>query len=425
MGLISDVKAMKEVQRIKKGGTTKLSISQITGLITNMMDAKKNLTKETYDEVYALFQEYRKCNTKIEMDIDGYLKTAVDIIKEFDKIAPYEKYSGGNEIEFGFLMKDIRSESKENEEEENKSKFDYSDVIKTKQDKEDLENLLQGAIGTINEEEAVEFLSAVVKNPDLNQEKILKKFDKLAQKLMKKNPAYASFSIPYLVGVLKNNKIINEQKSEQITNEYMDQITKNIMKKSDNTNEDDGYDNIRNFALQAQNNYLENIKIMLEDENNHPLAALNCFGLMMVLANDCYENCDDKDIENYNISDDNGYYFLHFEYMIWSNIFKEVDEKITEYQVSKNKSSYGKYAVLFFETISQYTDLIRGFNHPNVIKPKFKVFYETFGTDIDELFEIGTFPNIFELSDNNVDRLNELIEKNRNGEVLDPRLNKL
>lgn len=33
----------------------------------------------------------------------------IKIIKKFDAIAPYEKYSGGNEIEFSFMMDDIRN----------------------------------------------------------------------------------------------------------------------------------------------------------------------------------------------------------------------------------------------------------------------------------------------------------------------------
>ena len=113
MGIIGDIKAINDVQKIKNGGVAKLSISQITGLIINLMDANKNLSNDEYNRVYKKFCEFRKCKTKIDMDMDGYLKTAVDIIKEFDKIAPYEKYSGGNEIEFGFLMNDIRAEREE------------------------------------------------------------------------------------------------------------------------------------------------------------------------------------------------------------------------------------------------------------------------------------------------------------------------
>ena len=45
--------------------------------------------------------------------MDLYLDTAVKIIKQFDEIAPYEKYSGGNEIEFSFLMAEIRGKNYE------------------------------------------------------------------------------------------------------------------------------------------------------------------------------------------------------------------------------------------------------------------------------------------------------------------------
>ena len=113
MGLFADIKAIGAVQKIKNGGVCKLTIAQITGLLINLPDAEKNLSKQEFDQVYALFKEMRKCNTKMQMNIELYLDTAVKIIKEFDKIAPYEKYSGGNEIEFSFMMADIRGENYE------------------------------------------------------------------------------------------------------------------------------------------------------------------------------------------------------------------------------------------------------------------------------------------------------------------------
>lgn len=91
----------------------KLSISQVTSLIINLPDAQKNLSKEEYNRVYSLFSQMEKCTTKMLMNMDLYLDTVVKIIKKFDKIAPYEKYSGGNEIEFSFLMADIRGENYE------------------------------------------------------------------------------------------------------------------------------------------------------------------------------------------------------------------------------------------------------------------------------------------------------------------------
>ena len=82
MGIISDAKAIKNVQKIKRGGLAKLSISQITNLIINLMDAKKNLSKNEYVEVEELFHKLRKNNKKIEMDIEKYVSTVVDIIME-------------------------------------------------------------------------------------------------------------------------------------------------------------------------------------------------------------------------------------------------------------------------------------------------------------------------------------------------------
>ena len=60
MGLFADIKAIGAVQKIKNGGVCKLTIAQITGLLINLPDAEKNLSKQEFDQVYALFKEMRK-----------------------------------------------------------------------------------------------------------------------------------------------------------------------------------------------------------------------------------------------------------------------------------------------------------------------------------------------------------------------------
>lgn len=55
---------MKEVNKIKKGDKGNLSISQITNLIINLPDAKEKLSSEEFNQVYNLFNELQKCNTK-------------------------------------------------------------------------------------------------------------------------------------------------------------------------------------------------------------------------------------------------------------------------------------------------------------------------------------------------------------------------
>lgn len=47
-----------------KGDKGNLSISQITNLIINLPDAKEKLSSEEFNQVYNLFNELQKCNTK-------------------------------------------------------------------------------------------------------------------------------------------------------------------------------------------------------------------------------------------------------------------------------------------------------------------------------------------------------------------------
>lgn len=145
MGIFADVIGMKNLQKIKTGAIAKLSISQITCLITNMPDAQKKLSNEDFQKVYSLYTELRKCTTKIPMDLNTYTDTALKIIKKFDEIAPYEKFSGGNELEYSFLMQDIRNEDRQNIMEGNS--FDTEDY-------EYIKNILDESHGLLNENDA-------------------------------------------------------------------------------------------------------------------------------------------------------------------------------------------------------------------------------------------------------------------------------
>lgn len=50
----------------------------------------------------------RKCKTSIDMDINGYYETAINILREFDKIVPCESYLGMEPFEANLLMCEIR-----------------------------------------------------------------------------------------------------------------------------------------------------------------------------------------------------------------------------------------------------------------------------------------------------------------------------
>jgi len=83
-----------KMKKIRNGGTALLSKKDVSNLIINLFDAKKNLCPEDYKSVYSLYNQYQSDKSKKEMNISNYLEIANQIIEEFEKIAPYHLYSG-------------------------------------------------------------------------------------------------------------------------------------------------------------------------------------------------------------------------------------------------------------------------------------------------------------------------------------------
>ena len=107
MGLFEGIRAAANIQKIKRGGVAKLSVSQIVNMIINLPDAKRKLPQEKYMEILGTYMGMRTSKVKIPMNMDMYCDITIKIIKEFDLIAPYEKYCGGGEFEYSLLMEDI------------------------------------------------------------------------------------------------------------------------------------------------------------------------------------------------------------------------------------------------------------------------------------------------------------------------------
>jgi hypothetical protein len=104
MGIFSDFKAVRDVQKIKNGKTARLSISQIVNMIINLPDAKRNLPEKDFSTLLSLYQHMQKDVKKTRMDYDKYVEKCLVIINTFDTIAPYEQYSGTSEREVAVLM---------------------------------------------------------------------------------------------------------------------------------------------------------------------------------------------------------------------------------------------------------------------------------------------------------------------------------
>lgn len=103
----SFMEAVNGVQLIKYGATVKLSTAQLANILVNLPDAKINLSEKDYDLLVSLYQRMRKDVEKIPMNYEKYLENSLGIIRAFDLVAPYEKYSGTSEHEVSVLMEGV------------------------------------------------------------------------------------------------------------------------------------------------------------------------------------------------------------------------------------------------------------------------------------------------------------------------------
>ncbi|MBQ4610498.1 MAG: hypothetical protein IJB30_02065 [Clostridia bacterium] len=220
MGLFDGINAMKEFAKIKAGKTARLSISQITSMITNMPDARKNLKKSEFEAVHALYDELKKCNTKFEMNMDAYMDAAIKIIKRFDAIAPYEKYSGGNEMEFSFLMEEIRGESITSESSTSNKR---EKMVFDEKDKAYMRYVVESTSGKVNLEDAEGLIRIMYAYHERGKGEALQEFDKLAKAISEKyNWVEALVKIPYLAGMLSANDILSKEESDELAQKYID-----------------------------------------------------------------------------------------------------------------------------------------------------------------------------------------------------------
>lgn len=106
--MLSDLKAILDIQRIKaRGGSAKVSVAQITKMVINLHDARANLTEMEFHDIHEAYLTFQKLNTKWKIDFDTYLVTAQKIVLAFNKIAPYEKYSGSDPEETQRFIQEI------------------------------------------------------------------------------------------------------------------------------------------------------------------------------------------------------------------------------------------------------------------------------------------------------------------------------
>ena len=226
-GTEDDIKeATWEFNKINNGEQGKLSIAQITDFIISLQDAKSKLSPNEFNQIYNLYKKLKNCTTKLELDKEGYYETAIDIIKKFDKIAPYEKYGGVNETELSFLMDAIR---KDENSLDVKKQVDY---IVTQKEIECAKIIAKKSNGIITRDDAKEFIKVIREYSMNGKDSALKELKKISQYLIEKNGAIKALTqISFLLGVMNAYEIISKSEMEQLSKEYQEYIMNLLLKK--------------------------------------------------------------------------------------------------------------------------------------------------------------------------------------------------
>ena len=99
-------KGLDNAKTVLNGGTAELSDAQIVDGAVSLLDAKKNLSEIQYLKMYKLYLLYQKDGNEKKMyDYFSLMERKLEIIREFNQVAPYQKYSGMNEKDTLDMMK--------------------------------------------------------------------------------------------------------------------------------------------------------------------------------------------------------------------------------------------------------------------------------------------------------------------------------
>lgn len=215
MGIFSDMVAIGSIQKLRSGEIVALSVSQITGVLINLPDAQRKLTTEQFNKVYGLFKELRKNNNKKRMTLEGYYNTAIDIIKKFNEIAPYENYSGTDRQETLLLMQKINSGTIVND-----KSFEY-----TKEEQKYANYIVENSRGMVSDKDAKEFIKIIRSYAEEGKEKALERFDLLIEGLISSGDLFkATSQMSFYSGLLNSNGIISDKEMETLLQKYQGKI---------------------------------------------------------------------------------------------------------------------------------------------------------------------------------------------------------
>ncbi len=108
--MFAGASAATSMMMLQKGEKAKFNNATICILVIDMYYAKKNLSKEDYKRMKKIYAEVQKEKDKELVDYDGFVQKAVEVVKRFEEVAPYEKYCGDEPDAYGPILEALRNE---------------------------------------------------------------------------------------------------------------------------------------------------------------------------------------------------------------------------------------------------------------------------------------------------------------------------
>ena len=169
--------------------------------------------------------------------MEEYYVIAIDVIREFDKVAPYEMYSGGSQIETSFLLNEIRSHEEENRTVVSKKLQDTSNIDFSQFNvKEVADHIVNNSYGIATFETAEKYARILVVRQVLGRDAAMKEFGKfLSDNRVHYDSVNACGMNSFYIGCLHSDGIINEAEMEKMTEEELAYPISEIQRNSNKT----------------------------------------------------------------------------------------------------------------------------------------------------------------------------------------------
>jgi len=93
---LSNLRNYYSVYKLRNGKTAHLSIADVVKMLIHIPSAKRNLSSQTYTQVYQVYRGFTHAIERKEITFYDFQILSWKIIAKFNDIAPFEKYAAKN-----------------------------------------------------------------------------------------------------------------------------------------------------------------------------------------------------------------------------------------------------------------------------------------------------------------------------------------